>query len=72
MPAATGLLERATALLEPEEEARLRLLPHLGHALMEAGELNRAEAVLAEAGEAASAPEIADSKPPSSLTRWAS
>ena len=53
MPAATGLLERATALLEPEEEARLRLLPHLGHALLEAGELNRAEAVLAEAGEAA-------------------
>jgi tetratricopeptide (TPR) repeat protein len=53
MPAAGGLLERATALLEPEEEARLRLLPHLGYALLEAGQLNRAETVLAEAGEAA-------------------
>ncbi|MDP9284713.1 MAG: AAA family ATPase, partial [Actinomycetota bacterium] len=53
MPAAGGLLERATALLEPEEEARLRLLPQLGYALLEAGQLTRAETVLAEAGEAA-------------------
>jgi class 3 adenylate cyclase/tetratricopeptide (TPR) repeat protein len=53
MPAAAGLLERATALLEPEEEARIRLLPQLGHALLESGQLTRAETVLAEAGEAA-------------------
>jgi tetratricopeptide (TPR) repeat protein len=53
MPAAGGLLERATALLEPQEEARLRLLPQLGYALLEAGQLTRAETVLAEAGDAA-------------------
>ena len=53
IPAAAGLLERATALLEPEEQARLRLLPQLGYALLEVGELTRAEEVLAEAGEAA-------------------
>ena len=53
MSAAGGFLERATALLEPEEEARLRLLPQLGYALLEAGQLTRAETVLAEAGEAA-------------------
>src|SRR6266540_2866412 len=53
MSAAGGFLEQATALLEPEEEARLRLLPQLGYALLEAGQLTRAETVLAEAGEAA-------------------
>ena len=53
MSAAGGLLERAAALLEPDEEARLRLLPQLGYALLEAGQLTRAETILAEAGEAA-------------------
>jgi class 3 adenylate cyclase/tetratricopeptide (TPR) repeat protein len=53
MSAAAGLLERATTLLEPDEEARLRLLPQLAYALLQAGQLTRAEAVLAEASEAA-------------------
>ena len=53
---AANLLERATALLPPDDPRRLALLPVLGRALREAGQMDRADAVLAEAveqGEAA-------------------
>jgi len=53
VPAAVDLLARAL-LLEPEGSgARLELLPELGAALRESGELARAEELLAEAVEAA-------------------
>ena len=55
MPAAANLLERAVGLLPPDEPARAALLPELGATLMEAGELQQAEAVLAEARRAAAA-----------------
>jgi predicted ATPase/class 3 adenylate cyclase len=47
--AAIGLLGRAAALLPANARARLELLPDLGLALTEAGELARAEEVLIEA-----------------------
>jgi tetratricopeptide (TPR) repeat protein len=53
--AAVNLLGRAAALLEAEEPARRELLPVLVGALDQAGEVGRAEAVLAEALEAARA-----------------
>ncbi|MGH2685944.1 MAG: hypothetical protein ACRDJP_10820, partial [Actinomycetota bacterium] len=49
IPAAVNLLSRATALLDKEERACLELLPDLGLALDEAGELERARRVLDEA-----------------------
>jgi class 3 adenylate cyclase/tetratricopeptide (TPR) repeat protein len=55
MPAAANLLGRATALLDAEEAARLALLPDLGEALFDVGELGRAQAVLREAVEQARA-----------------
>jgi tetratricopeptide (TPR) repeat protein len=55
VPAAVNLLGRAAALLEAEESARRELLATLAGALLEAGELPRAEAVLAEGLEAATA-----------------
>jgi tetratricopeptide (TPR) repeat protein len=48
-PAATNLLERASALLPADDRRRLNLLPSLGRALMDAGELERADSVLSEA-----------------------
>jgi tetratricopeptide (TPR) repeat protein len=51
--AASGLLGRAAALLPADAPARLELLPDLGLALMETGELARAEAVLIDAMETA-------------------
>ena len=53
MPAAANLLQRAADLLPEEALARREILPLLGHALMEAGELQRAEVVLVGAIQAA-------------------
>jgi class 3 adenylate cyclase/tetratricopeptide (TPR) repeat protein len=56
MQGAANLLERATALLPPDDLRRLALLPVLGRSLREAGHMDRADAVLAgavEQGEAA-------------------
>jgi class 3 adenylate cyclase/tetratricopeptide (TPR) repeat protein len=50
--AEVNLLSRAVALLPQEGPARLELLPDLGEALLDAGELHRADQVLAEAVEA--------------------
>jgi class 3 adenylate cyclase/tetratricopeptide (TPR) repeat protein len=49
MPAAVGLLTRATLLLAEDEEARLELAPDLGIALIEVGELAQADGVLERA-----------------------
>ncbi|MGE5765140.1 MAG: ATP-binding protein, partial [Mycobacterium leprae] len=49
MPAAVNLLSRAVALLFPEDDARLALLPDLAAALIELGDLRRAERLLEEA-----------------------
>jgi DNA-binding SARP family transcriptional activator len=46
--AAVNLLGRATALLGPDDQARLDLLPAFAGALLDAGEFARAEAVLDE------------------------
>jgi class 3 adenylate cyclase/predicted ATPase len=54
-PAAVNLLERASALLSPLDRRRLSLLPSLGRALMESGELERSDSVLSEAVENARA-----------------
>ena len=48
-PAAVSLLTRATDLLPEDEHMRLALLPDLARALLEAGELARADAVLVDA-----------------------
>ena len=55
MSAAVGLMTRATLLLRDDTSARLRLAPALGAALLEIGELRRAEGVLTHALEEASA-----------------
>jgi DNA-binding SARP family transcriptional activator len=55
MPASAGLLRRASPLLPAGDPDRLELLPDLGYALFEVGELDRAEAVLLEAEEGARA-----------------
>jgi class 3 adenylate cyclase/tetratricopeptide (TPR) repeat protein len=52
MPAAVDLLSRAVSLRPESDERRLALLPELGAALREAGELTRADEVLSEALEA--------------------
>jgi predicted ATPase len=52
MPAAVDLLSRAVFLLPESDDRRLTLLPELGAALREAGELTRADEVLSEALEA--------------------
>jgi class 3 adenylate cyclase/predicted ATPase len=52
LPAAVDLLSRAVALRRERDDRRLTLLPELGAALREAGELTRADAVLFEAIEA--------------------
>jgi predicted ATPase/class 3 adenylate cyclase len=61
LSAAVGLLTRATLLLRDDTRARLELAPELGTALLEIGELERAEGVFSRAiDEAAAAgmPEI--------------
>ena len=55
MPAAVGLLTRATLLLRDEERPRLELAPDLATAIANVGELARAEGVLTRAIEAARA-----------------
>jgi class 3 adenylate cyclase/tetratricopeptide (TPR) repeat protein len=47
--AAVNLLERAVTLLPADDPRRLSLLPPLGRALREQGQLDRADAVLSEA-----------------------
>ncbi len=54
-PAGARLLQRAESLLESDDPTRAELLPALGAALFEAGELERAEQVLTEAIEHAGA-----------------
>ena len=53
MHAAANLLHRASALLADNDPARLDLAPDLAEALMELGELEQAETILAAAIEAA-------------------
>ncbi len=53
MAAAADLLSRSAALLPAEHPERRALLPDLGEALSEAGDLAQAEAVLVEAAELA-------------------
>jgi predicted ATPase len=48
LPAAIGLLERAGAVLPERDQRRVALLPDLAGALIEAGRLVEADAVLAE------------------------
>jgi class 3 adenylate cyclase/tetratricopeptide (TPR) repeat protein len=48
-PAAANLLTRAAALLPSEDRRRLNLLPSLGRALTDAGQMDRADSVLSEA-----------------------
>jgi DNA-binding SARP family transcriptional activator len=55
LPAGARLLERAVALLLPEDPARSALLPTLGLALLESGRLADADRILEEAIERASA-----------------
>ncbi len=55
MPAASDLLGRAAELLPSGHPERRALLPELGEALSECGDLQRADAVLAEAAELAEA-----------------
>jgi len=50
-PAAANLLGRAAALMPVDAAERVRLLPLLGRALYDAGELDRADRVLCEAVE---------------------
>jgi tetratricopeptide (TPR) repeat protein len=52
-PGAVSLLERAAALFPDHHPRRMRLLPDLGAALIEAGRLTDAEEVLADASRAA-------------------
>jgi tetratricopeptide (TPR) repeat protein len=58
MPAAANLLRRAVELMPEREPARLRLLPELGEAMMQVGELAWAEVFLDEA--IATAAELGD------------
>jgi tetratricopeptide (TPR) repeat protein len=53
MGAAASLLTRGTVLVRDDDSARLELAPDLGSALIEIGELARADAVLSRAVEAA-------------------
>ena len=53
MPGAASLLERAGTLAAADPHLRASLLPDLGEALMETGELGRADGVLADAAQAA-------------------
>jgi DNA-binding SARP family transcriptional activator/tetratricopeptide (TPR) repeat protein len=55
LPAGARLLERAVALLPPEDPSRSALLPTLGLALLESGRLADADPILEEAIERASA-----------------
>ena len=60
--AAMNLLERAAALLPVDDPGRLSILPSLGRALREQGQLDRADTVLSEAverGRAAGEPVVA-------------
>jgi predicted ATPase/class 3 adenylate cyclase len=55
MPAAVTLLARAAALLPSDHPTRVMALPELGSALMRTGDFRRAEEVLTDALESASA-----------------
>jgi class 3 adenylate cyclase/tetratricopeptide (TPR) repeat protein len=49
LPGGVNLMERTAALLEAEDPRRAEILPELGLALVQCGQLPRAEAVLVEA-----------------------
>jgi class 3 adenylate cyclase/tetratricopeptide (TPR) repeat protein len=55
MPAAIGLMRRAANVLPADDQARLRLLPELAAALVDAGELASAETTVQEAVDRAEA-----------------
>ncbi|HEX2240322.1 MAG TPA: adenylate/guanylate cyclase domain-containing protein [Actinomycetota bacterium] len=55
LPAAVGLLQRAAQILPPDDADRVLLLPDLGRALLQTGDLTRADEVLKEAITAAEA-----------------
>ncbi|MGH8940121.1 MAG: hypothetical protein ACRDV2_12355, partial [Actinomycetes bacterium] len=55
MPAAAALLDRARQLPTGDDATALEMLPGLGYALFEVGELRRAEEILADAVERAAA-----------------
>jgi class 3 adenylate cyclase/tetratricopeptide (TPR) repeat protein len=55
MPAAAALLARAADLLPSTDATRIEILPELAHALLETGDLARAQAVVGDAQSAASA-----------------
>ncbi len=69
LPAAVGLLDRATALLPDGSPGRAGVLAALGSALTEQGEFARAAAVFAGATEAAAAAGDAEQESHTSLTR---
>ena len=54
-PAAANLFERAATLLPPDHPERLEVLPALGRALRDTAQMTRAEAVLTEAVDRATA-----------------
>ena len=54
-PAAANLFERAAALLPPDDPGRIAVLPLLGRALRDTAQMERAETVLVEAVERATA-----------------
>jgi class 3 adenylate cyclase/predicted ATPase len=55
LPAAVNLLTRAAALLPENDPVRVAILPELGSALIDAGDLDQADRVLAEARQEAEA-----------------
>jgi class 3 adenylate cyclase/tetratricopeptide (TPR) repeat protein len=55
MPAAVNLIDRATMLTGPDDPERMTLLPDLAFALLETGDFERMQEVVAETSEAASA-----------------
>jgi tetratricopeptide (TPR) repeat protein len=55
MPGAVALMSAATSLLPTDDPTRVTLLPDLGTALVEVGQMDRADEVFAEAIEAARA-----------------
>lgn len=70
MPKAVSLLARAGGLLEPDHPARAETLAELSEALRDAGELDRAEATLNEAIEAATRSGDAAAEARAVAVRW--
>jgi tetratricopeptide (TPR) repeat protein len=70
MPASVNLLERAAALLAAEPRRRVKLLPLLGRALVEAGEWERADRVLSEAVDTGAAEGEPGAAADAEITLW--